>query len=715
MTSRKPLALLIAATLSPVAFTVSADENVDFQRLIVTSDPLGNRTADEIVQPVSVLTGDELNRSRSGTLGETLDGLPGVTNSDYGPGVGRPVIRGLQGSRIKVLEDGLSTADLSGEGADHATAIDPNRATQIEVFRGPATLLYGSGAAGGVINVSSDRFNPEFGDAPRVNGDLSYGSNGNDRNGRLGLELPVSENLVLRADVSARRTQDFEIKGYQSAGDRTSRRNRLENSEIENNSHALTALFKDDWGNIGIGYSFYETEYNLPGFLDENGDGELEFIPIRQDRFDLRSEFYNPLPGIETARLKVAHTRYRQQEIGSEFEGGLLDEQKVEGSFKNKATDLRLELVHNPLGLWRGVVGLDFNDTELRAEDPRPNRSFYIIRPVDSKSYGLFTLQERPTSFGSIELAARIEHVDYNPGTADLGQGINITNVPGYMGMTSPEANLSSTNFTPYSLSAGTIIDVDEAHHLRFALTRSQRAPSAEQLYAFGRHGAAGTFEVGDPNLSKETYTNFEVGFDRHAGRFRYDASIFYNHARNFVYLESFDDGSGNPVIIGRNGDALSGSGTAQLVTNEQANARFYGAEFTAITDLIQGPVPLSMRLSADYVRAKFTSGGNLPRMSPMRLGIGFDSSYERFNMSVDYQRVFKQTKTAAVEDSTSGYNLVSFDVAWKPAELKGAELYMAGRNLLNEDGRRHTSFFKDDSPIIGRSIFAGVRFDFGG
>ncbi|WP_430009991.1 TonB-dependent receptor [Methylophaga lonarensis] len=715
MYAKKPLALLVAAALSPVAFSVTADENVDFQRLIVTSDPLGNRTADEIIQPVSVLAGDELNRSRSGTLGETLDGLPGVTNSDFGPGVGRPVIRGLQGSRIKVLEDGLSTADLSGEGADHATAIDPNRATQIEVFRGPATLLYGSGAAGGVVNVRSNRFNPEFGDAPRVEGDLSYGENGNDRNGRLGLDLPVSENLIFRADISARRTSDFDIKGYQDSEDRSSRRGKLENSSVENNSHALTALYRDDWGNIGIGYSFYETEYNVPAFLDSDGDGELEYIPIRQDRFDLRSELDNPLPGIETARLKIAHTRYRQKEIASEFEGGVFEEREVEGDFRNRETDLRLELVHNPIGLWQGVVGLDFNDSRLRAEDPRSNRSFYIIRPVDSKSYGLFTLQERPTSFGRVELAARVEHVDYDPGTADLGQGINISGVPGYSGETSPAADLSSKNYTPYSLSAGTIIDVDHAHHLRFSLTRSQRAPSAEQLYAFGRHAAAGTFEVGDPGLSKETYTNFEIGLDRHEGRFRYDASIFYNHARNFIYLESYDDGTGNPVIVNRGGLAGGSGGTAQFVTNEQANARFYGAEFAAIADLVEGPVPVSMRLSADYVRAKFTSGGNLPRISPMRMGLGFDTSFNNVNLSLDYQRVFKQNKTASVEDSTSGYNLVSFDVSWKPVELKGAELYFAGRNLLNEDGRRHTSFFKDEAPIIGRSLFAGVRFSFGG
>ena len=172
--NKKPIVVLLAAALSPMASAVlAAEDAVDIPRLVVTSDPLGNRTSDELIQPVTVIAGDELNQKRASTIGETLDGLPGVHNADFGQGVGRPVVRGLQGSRVKVLEDGLSTSDISGEGADHAIGMDAGRADQIEVFRGPATLLYGSGAAGGVINVRSNRFNPEFGDDPRDAWDLN--------------------------------------------------------------------------------------------------------------------------------------------------------------------------------------------------------------------------------------------------------------------------------------------------------------------------------------------------------------------------------------------------------------------------------------------------------------------------------------------------------------------------------------------------------------
>lgn len=701
MLTKSKIAVLLSAALAGMSYAAhaeqSADDAVVIPSLIVTADPLGNRTADEIIIPVTVISGDELTKRRNGTLGETLDGLPGVSNADFSPGVGRPVIRGLQGSRVQILEDGLSTADISGEGADHPIALDVGRAEQIEVFRGPATLLYGSGAAGGVINVKSERFNSEFGDKPRVNGQASYGLNGHDRQGRVGFELPVSEAFVLRTDYGFRRSSDFDIDGFQEADQTAGRKDKLQNSDVENDSFSITGLFRGDWGYAGLGYSFYETDYGIPEvFLGEGGE-EQERIQAKQDRFDFRGELYNPLPGFETARLKLARTNYRQDEVAFEFEDGALDETEVEASFNNTQYDTRLEMVHNPIGLWQGVVGFQFSDRDFSAE--AGDEGFYI-RPTDTKSLGLFILEERPTSFGRVELAARVDRVRASSAnlaedrTVDVG-GDTLTQA----------ANLSTRTYTPFSLSAGTIIDIDASHHLRFSVTRSQRAPSAEQLYAFGRHKAAGTFEIGDPRLKEETYSNFEVGFDRHSGILRYDASAFYNRVNDYVFLQSLDDGTGQAVEIA--GDTL--------VFNEQEDAEFYGAEFTATADLIKGPVPLSLRLSGDHVRAKFRDGGDIPRITPTRLGLGFDTGFGDWDVSVDYRRVFKQTKTATLEEDTDGYNLVSFDVFWRPASFKGGEVFISGRNLLNEDGRRHQSFFKDESPIIGRTLITGVRFDFGG
>ena len=719
--NKKPLAVLLAAALTPMASVVfAAEDTVDIPRLVVTSDPLGNRTADELIQPVTLLSGKELDKKRAGTLGETLDGVPGVHNADFGQGVGRPVIRGLQGSRVQILDDGLSTGDISGEGADHAIALDPSRAEQIEVFRGPSTLFYGSGAAGGVVNVRSQRFNPEFGEDVRVQGDLSYGYNGDERRGRLGLELPATENLVFRADISGHQANDFDINGYQERGQRDGRRNKLNNSEIENNNHSLSAVYTDDWGFVGLGYSFFDSRYEIPTVLTGQHEEELEFIRAKQDRFDLRSEFNNPLSGFETARFKLAHTRYRQQEIGDVYDDGLFEERETHASFKNEETEFRLEMVHNPIGLWQGVVGLQFNDREFSSaahddghghdhgHDHGHSHGDFYIRNNDTRTWGLFVLEERPTNFGRIELAARVEHVRSTPEALDSGHHLHLET--DYMGRHAldQDAELRNRSFTPFSLSAGTIIEVDDTHHLRLALTRSQRAPSPEQLYAFGYHHAAGTVEVGDPTLGKETYTNFEVGFDRHQGTLRYDVTAFFNHVKDFVYLDSRLDDNGNLLLAEDHLDD-------HLLFNEQTNARFYGVEFASIADLIKGPVPLSIRFSGDYVRGKLSDGGDIPRMSPMRLGVGLDSAYQNVTFSVDYQRVFKQNKTAEFESSTSGYNLLSADVIWSPSQLKNTQFFLKGVNLLNDEGRRHTSFRKDTAPIVGRTVYAGIRFDFGG
>lgn len=720
----KPCALLVAAALFPMtSIAFAAEDSVYLPALVVTADPLGNRTSDQLIQPVTVIAGDELNKRRASTLGETLDGLPGVHNADFGQGVGRPVVRGLQGSRVQILEDGLSTADVSGEGADHAIGLNTGRAQQIEVFRGPATLLYGSGAAGGVINVRSNRFNPEFGDSARIDGQMTYGYNGSDRQGRLGLELPLSDSFVLRADYSKRRSNDFDIDGFQQTDQQIGRENKLQNSAVENDAFSITGLYKGDWGFAGLGYSNWETQYGIPAVFLSEGEEEQERIVAKSDRFDFRGEFNNPLPGFSLARVKMAHTNYRQQEIGSEFNNGAFEESEVELSFNNDETDMRLEMVHNPVGDWLGVVGLQFNNREFGAageghgggghsdeeeDDDEHSDSghgsghsdgFYV-RNNNTRTVGLFMVEERPTDFGRFEVAVRIDHV--RSSSDDLSQGRDIDLPSGEE--LEQAASISDRSFTPFSLSAGTIIDVDPSHHLRLSVTRSQRAPSAEQLYAFGSHAAAGTVEIGDPNLDKESYTNFEIGLDHHSGAFRYELTTFYNAVNDFIYLASQNDGSGRAVEI--DGDTL--------VLNEQQNAKFYGVEFGANTDLIVGAIPLSMRLSADHVRGKL-SGGDLPRMSPTRVGIGLDSSYNSWDVSLDYRRIFEQNKTAVTESNTDGYNLVSFDANWSPASWNGTEIFIQGRNLLNEDGRRHTSFFKDQSPILGRTLYTGIRFDFGG
>jgi iron complex outermembrane recepter protein len=728
-----------ALALLPLAAAIAQetrDPDVVLPEIIVTADPIGGRTVDELIQPIHALAQEGLERRRAGTLGEILDGLPGVANADFGPGVGRPVIRGLQGSRVEMLQDGLRAADVSGEGADHAIAIDPAHAVQIEVFRGPAVLLYGSGAAGGMVNVRTRRYDPVSAQRTSLDGEFSYGENGSDRQSRLAVEVPAGESFVFRADASQRRSGDFSIKGFQQEDQTEGNRDRLRISSISSDSYSMTGVFRGDWGHLGLGLSTWQTDYGVPENFDARPralggqEDEFERIEASYDRVDLRGEFLAPFAGISSLRLKVSYTEFEQEEIEYEFdrtpEGGVLDEVEEEAEFRNDELEARLDFVHVPIGGWRGAVSLHFGDRDFFADVPEEEDETFYVRPNRTRTMAWSILEERPTAFGRVELAARAERVRSAPEDV-FGSQIDGVTLPGSEFLALPE-QLDRRSFTPVSVSAGTIVDISGRHHLRLGLTSAQRAPSPEQLYAFGRHAAAGTFEVGDPDLRKETYQNFELGFDRHVGSARYDLSLFYNRVDDFIFLRSEDDGTGNPVMVNDIGNRAGEGATIgcapgdgglcrlrnELVFNSQRDASFYGFEFGAAVDLGSRTGSNTLRLSADHVRGTLRGAGDLPRITPARAGVGYDTSFGPIGLSVDYRRVFKQTRIGVAEDETGGFNLVSFDLSWQPATADGLRVFLRGRNLLNEDGRLHQSFFKNEAPIIGRALTAGVRFELG-
>ncbi|MFN3834448.1 MAG: TonB-dependent receptor [Glycocaulis sp.] len=723
----------------PVAFadTAVAQQRGDaaLDRIVVTAGPLGRRYVDEMIQPVSVLHGDELRRRMAGSLGEMLDGMPGVTNADFGPGVGRPVIRGQQGSRVMVLDDGLPVADVSGEGVDHAVAIDARGASQIEIFRGPSTLMFGSGAAGGVVNVRSQRFLPTFAASPFLEVDASYSPNGNDRQLDLTGEYQLGSGFALRASGALRRTNDFDINGFQEEDQTDGYKGRLQNSSIQTELASLTGISAGEWGFAALSASYWSTDYGIPEVFDPQrirGDGSDEYERITADyvRLDFRSELNSPLPGFSLARLAAAWTRYDQDETAFEFSrtDGSFEDSEVEATFENKEFEARADFLHNPVAGWEGVIGLQYTYRDFFADDPRgADRGFYV-RPNQTRTFAGYVIEERRFGSAVVELGARIER------TISESDAVVASRVPG---VTLPDGSfllqpvqIGDRNTTAVSLSAATIIDVGPDHHLRFGLTRAERTPSPEQRYAFGRHSAAGTFEIGNPDLDTERYLNFEASFERHTGPLRFDLTAFYNRADNYIYLASEDDGTGNPVFVNDIGNR-EGEGAAagcapgagglcrlrnQLVFNQQDDAHFYGAELGGSWELVEGDMPLTLHFTADYVRGALRDGGDLPRISPWRYGLGASTRLGDLTLRADYLRVNAQNRVAEAESETGGYDLVSLDASYAlPFDGLDASLYLRGRNLLDEAGRRHTSFFKDEAPIIGRAIYFGVRARFGG
>lgn len=664
---------------------------------VVHTGSIMSQTESEVVRPVAVIEGEDMEKRRAGTIGESLDGLPGISNADFGPGVGRPVIRGLQGSRVAVLEDGSRTSDVSGEGQDHAIASSTLRADSVEVIRGPAMLLYGSGATGGVVNVVSGRFSPIIGE--RVNGALqtSYGTNGNDRRGGVEIEIPFNDKMALRADLDTRQTDNFSIKGHQTQ-DGDGKKGELLNSDVENQNASITAVYAGDRGFVGLGFSRLNNDYGIPepGYPDEYARIEAD-----SKRFDLRGELYDPIAGFSTARFNLAYTDYYQEEW--EYVDG--KKEGIDAVFKQKEFDARIEMTHNPIADWLGVVGFDFNQVKFQAEN---EADAFFIRPSEKQTLGLFSLQEKPMDFGQIEVGLRVGYDQYNPEkqTKSSVSGDSVT----FAGDTiNFETDPGTQGFLTTGVALGAVFNLDNLHKLRVGISRSEAAPGPEQLYAFGRHAASGTFEIGNPNLTKETYLNTEMGLMRQQGALRYELNAFVNLVDNFVYF-AFDDDNGEPRRV--NADGVTDSTGELMVYNQQADALFYGIEASAAIDL-DTSLPLTLRTSGDYLRGELQAGGNLPRMTPPRIGLGADTRWQDMQFSVDYRYHLKQTHTAEAETATDAYATLGFDLVYTPSHLKQLRVFLQGRNLTDTDGRLHQSFFKDQAPIVGRNFTAGVAYQF--
>ncbi|MGB1561180.1 MAG: TonB-dependent receptor [Sinimarinibacterium flocculans] len=707
---------LLAAATPPLAHGQSPapTEPTQLEEIIVRSGPF-ERTSHELVQPVDVLSGDELERRRRGTVGDVLADRPGISNASFGPGVGRPVIRGQSGPRVLLLENGIASMDASSISADHAVTIDPLDADQIEVIKGPATLIYGGGASAGIVNVIDDRLPDIVTPGLGLRGNLSYGDNGDERNGTLRARYGTGS-LQLGADYARREAGEFEIPGYATrAGadehehdhgdghaheEEEERYGVLDNSDLETESFGASAAWVGDRGMLGVAVSRFESNYGIPGHghAHEEEEGEEEGhshdgvrIDMEQTRTDLRGRLYDPLPGFDRLELRAGINDYQHQEVEpSGAVGTTFDVQELEG---------RAELAHRPLGPWTGVAGLHFSRRDFEAVGAEA-----FVPPVITRGLGLFLVESREIASHVFDIGVRVDQVEHEPQPGDL----------------------PDTDFTPVSLSTGINIQLVEHLHLRVNLQRAQRAPAAEELYAFGPHLATLAFERGDADLDVETANNLDLSLSRDEGRWTWEISAFYNRINDYVFLHEVDeglnaDGSGTPSSDGvadrvsESGD-FDADGELLLIDIAQQDAEFYGAETWLRFQLIEdGPLKLGLRGFGDIVRGQLKSGGqNLPRISPSRLGISADAEFGDLSAALGYTRVFEQDRLAPLETNTPGHDLVSADLEYAlPFQNVKTTIYLQGRNLLDEKQRLSTSFLKDVAPQPGRSMFVGVRFDF--
>lgn len=652
-------ALLVLAAL-PAA---GADATVELDPLFVTARPSGSQSLEHIAQPITVLGRDRLIRKQRNTIGETVAQELGVTASDFGAGSSRPVIRGLGGPRVQVLQGGIGTMDAATVSADHQTTIDPFQAQQVEIIRGPATLLYGSGASGGLVNVVTGRipeYVPDFEAALETNYDSASDGKMFGLRARGGID-----SIALHFDGLKRSSNDYE-----------SAEGRVRNSFVDTTDFNVGMSWFGDRGFFGVSFGRYDSRYGIP--LDPDDPDEDVVIDLSQDRYDFAGRLDRPVHGLRSIDLRAGYNRYTH----TEFEEG-----DPETEFRNNEWEGRIELNHESIGPFTGTLGVQYRNRRLVAEGDEA-----FLPPSRLQSVGVFLFEDTDWRDWHFEAGARFEHQNISPDAL---------------------SGLPEVNHDVYSLSAGALWAFTPGYDLGLTATRAQRAPAIEELLADGPHLATGTFEEGDVNLDEETSNNLDLSLRRTEGRLTWKLNVFVNYIEDFIFLQSLDeDGDGLPDFVDDDRDP---GGDLLLVAYRQSDALFYGTEAEAVYRVFDDARGvLDWRLFGDWVRARRSGGEDLPRISPARLGSGLDYSRGPWRADVDVTNVFRQSDTAPLEDATSGYTLLNLGFSYSlksgPATTT---VFARGLNLLDEDARRHTSFLKDRAPLPGRSAFVGIRAEF--
>lgn len=663
--NRRPLFLAVALLLplaaqaqTPAGKDPRHDEAKDLDRVIVTASPL-RQTAEELSQPVEVLSGERLDQAKSATLGETLDKLPGVQTSNFGAGVGRPIIRGLDGPRVGVLSGGLSSQDVSTISQDHATAIEPFLADQIEVLKGPATLLYGSGAIGGVVNIVDGRIaERRLDDTISGRAELRYDSVNKGRTAMARVDASGADGaLVVHADGVYRDQDDYDTPDGKQL-----------NSFVETRTGALGVSYIGADGFIGMSASRYDNRYGNPGEPGDPSAGEAGVsLDMLQNRFELKAGINRDFWIFDGLRGSFASTTYEH----TEFEGT-----DVGTFFTNEADEGRLELTHKAFGQWTGAVGLQLGSRVFEAIGAEA-----FVPRTKTRAQGLFWMEHGQWDALQVDLGVRADRVR----TDAAGQ--------------------ARRTFTPLSLSAGALWRFNDTWRVTLNLDRAERAPAEEELYADGPHVATASYEIGDPAMREERADQAEVGLHYHGERFEAKASVYHTRFDGFIYLA--DTGTFTPPEPGE--DPLP------IRQWSQGDATFQGFEAeltTHLFDSAQGK--LDLRVFGDHVRGELDSGENLPRIAPSRFGLDLNWNADHWRAALGATRVMRQSDVAADETETAGHTLVDAHFAWHwDTDDYGWEVFVDGRNLGDVDARVHTSFLKDNVVLPGRNFGLGVRLFF--
>lgn len=630
-----------------------------------------NVKAHQSVPTVSELSGARLQRKKKSTLGETLSNETGVTSSYFGPNASRPVIRGLEGDRIRVLQNGTGVLDASSASQDHAVASDTLNVERIEIVRGPAALLYGPNAVGGIVNLVTTRIPEKVPTLLRGKLESRYSSTDDGRSGALAVDSGVGERWAVHADGSLRAADDYHVPGYArtdevrandpAAGNEA--RGRAYNSFNRTGEYAAGTSYIFADGFVGGSFTNYESSY---GTVAER----FVHINMQQRRFDLAGEIRN-LGFFNSVRAKNTFSDYKHDEI----EGGSLGT-----TFKNQGDEFRLDAKHQDVAGFGGRVGLQGNFFDFSAKG---DESF--LPSTKNSNYSLFIFEEKSEGRFKPSFGLRGDQSEVSSKTdAAFGPG-------------------ASKAFTGGSASLGFLYQLNQPNALVLNLAYTERAPNYEELFSNGPHVATKLFEAGDRNLKKEQSQSAELSFRHKGDNGQGSAALFVQDFNNFISLSP--TGASDPAS------------NLPIYNYLAVDARLYGAELEyrrALPDLVPGG-RLEVEGKMDFVRGiNRSTGDNLPRITPLRETLSLIYKANRFQADVEWQRSERQKHTGPFETKTKEYNFLNAGVE-VPVTLKVLSLSIFARvtNILDEEARNHVSVIKDLAPLPGRNFSAGVQTTF--
>ncbi|CAN5344932.1 TonB-dependent receptor [soil metagenome] len=669
------LALALVAPLAhaadiPATPAAEAPQPDAVDRVVVTAAPYAV-SLDTITSSVNVVTRDQLDVAPPAGIGDMLNGLPGLRSTFYGPGASRPVIRGMSGPRVMVLQNGVGQVDASALSPDHAVASDPGEASRIEVLRGPSTLAYGGSGIGGVVNMLDERV-PSTPASTGFEGRLSASASSVD-NGHAysGAVKAGTGPVVFALDFSSRRTDDYDVPtapvsarlaardGLTVDPDKT-----VKNTDVEVDAYGAGVSYVHERGFFGASIKKMDTTYGVPyeqilAPIDPNAEGPVS-IHLQQTRYDVRGEQDLDNALFEKIRVSLGYADYQHAEVS-------VEDGEVGTRFLSHGAEGRVELVHREHDGHQGAIGFQALDRHFSAIGDEA-----FVPSTDIKEYGVFTLQRLDRGTWGVDAGLRFDTRSLRTPTEKR----DFDNVSGSIGLF-----LKPTDQLFYALT----------------LSRNGRAPTEFELFANGPHPGTGGFEVGDDSLKSETVTSLEATVRWKGDRLRAEGHLWAAKYGSFIE------------------EAPTGAVEDDLPVYQyfQTKADFHGAEVEAGYDAWRGATQ-SIRLETtfDWVRGD-TDAGVPARIPPWSLGGSVIWSAPRVETTLEVRRVAEQDRVATFELPTDGYTVVNLKATFKPVADSPLRMFIDGRNLTNEEIREHASFLKDIAPSPGRSVRAGVAWKF--